>query len=164
MFYNSPGFENNLFHARMVQLVFHFWCLRETLQFVFGFQYLFLSEHRTPLPTEYIFCFLEIFAPCKGIRTPGSRKILFMESGILGWGIRVLTNNWNPESKFYWQILESSILNLKWRIQDCPGFPYVGRRCHPINFVAFSCTSDRKIIQPRTHSIILFDYYTWTWT
>ena len=67
MFYNSPGFANNLFYARMVQLVFQFWSLRETLQFVFGSQYLLISEHRTPLPTEYIFFFLEIFAPCKGI-------------------------------------------------------------------------------------------------
>ena len=50
-----------------------------------------------------------------------------MESTILGFGIqntakgiRNPTNDWNPESKFYGQILES-------RIQDCPEFPYMGR-------------------------------------
>ena len=56
---------------------------------------------------------------------PDSRipKFLLMECGILGFGIRNTTqevrnptNDWNPESKFYWQILESSTWNprLSW--------------------------------------------------
>ena len=47
-------------------------------------------------------------------------------------GIRYPTNDWNPESKFYWQILESSYLEsgihgVESRIQDSPGFHYMGR-------------------------------------
>ena len=80
------------------------------------------------------------FAPCKGYRNTGyfclwnpeSRKILPMESRILGFGIRNTakgirnpTNYRNPESKFHWQILESTAWNpesktvldsLKWSI------------------------------------------------
>ena len=68
------------------------------------------------------------FAPCKGTRIPESgkfclwnqesRKILLLESGILGFGIRNSTqeiwnptSDWNPESKFDWQIVDSSTLN-----------------------------------------------------
>ena len=47
-------------------------------------------------------------APSKGIRISESGKILFVESGILGFGIRNPTqgirnpiNYWNPESKFH---------------------------------------------------------------
>ena len=41
-------------------------------------------------------------------------------------------NDWNPESKFYQKILESSTLEsgihgVESRIQDCPGFPYNGQ-------------------------------------
>ena len=32
---------------------------------------------------------------------PDSPKFLLVESGILGFGIRDPTNDWNPESKFY---------------------------------------------------------------
>ena len=52
--------------------------------------------------------------PWKGIRITESGKILLMESGILGIGIRNATqeirnptNDWHPESKFYWQIVKS---------------------------------------------------------
>ena len=45
------------------------------------------------------------FASCKGIRIPGSERLLLVESGILGFGIRNaaqrirnLTEDWNPES------------------------------------------------------------------
>ena len=54
--------------------------------------------------------------------------ILLMESGILSFGIRNTVHDWNPESKFYWQILESStsvesgIHSVESRIQDCSGF------------------------------------------
>ena len=65
------------------------------------------------------------FAPCKGTRIPESgklclwnqesKKILLLESGILGFGIRNSTqeiwnptSDWNPESKFDWQIVDSS--------------------------------------------------------
>ena len=55
-----------------------------------------------------------------------------MKSKILGFEIRNPTNDWNSESKFCWQILESSTLNseihsAESRIQDCLGFPYMGR-------------------------------------
>ena len=54
--------------------------------------------------------------------------ILLKECGILSFGIRNTVHDWNPESKFYWQILESStsvesgIHRVECRIQDCPGF------------------------------------------
>ena len=51
-----------------------------------------------------------------GFRNPG--KFLLIKFEILGFGIRNTaqgirnpTDNWNPESKFYWQILESSTWN-----------------------------------------------------
>ena len=42
-----------------------------------------------------------------------SRKILLVKSGILGFGIRNPTNDWNQESRFHWQKLESSTWNLE---------------------------------------------------
>ena len=67
-------------------------------------------------------------APWKGTRIPVSVKVLPVESRILGFGIRNTAqgiqnscNDWNPESNFHWQRLESS-----W-IQNCLGFPYMGR-------------------------------------
>ena len=51
----------------------------------------------------------------KEIQVPEFEKFLIVESGILGFGIQNTaqgihnpTNDWNPESTFYWQILESS--------------------------------------------------------
>ena len=51
---------------------------------------------------------------CKGIRIPESLENFIVESGILGCGIWNTVqgiwnpnNAWNPESKFYWQRLES---------------------------------------------------------
>ena len=56
---------------------------------------------------------LEI-APCKGNRIPESGKFGLVESVILGFGmwntsqrIRNPTSDWNPESRFRWQRLES---------------------------------------------------------
>ena len=62
---------------------------------------------------------------------PESRKLL-EESGILGFGIRNPSKDLNPEPKFHWQRLESStwesgIHGVELRIQDCLGFPYMGR-------------------------------------
>ena len=58
--------------------------------------------------------------PCNGIRIPESVKFLLVESGILGYGIwntskgiRDPTKDWNPESKFHWQRLESRTWNPK---------------------------------------------------
>ena len=48
--------------------------------------------------TQKLF-YLSFFAPCKGIRIPQSRNFLLVESGILGFGIRNPTKDWNPESK-----------------------------------------------------------------
>ena len=52
---------------------------------------------------------------------PESGKILLLESGIVNSGIRNkaqgiwdLTNDWNPESKFNWQRLESADWNLEY--------------------------------------------------
>ena len=42
---------------------------------------------------------------------PESGKFLPVKSGILGIGIRNATNDWNPESKFHWQRLESGTWN-----------------------------------------------------
>ena len=68
--------------------------------------------------------------PCEGIRIPESEKVLLMESWIVGFGIRNTvqgirnpTKDWNPEFKFYGQILESST----WNPEDRPGFSYMGR-------------------------------------
>ena len=70
---------------------------------------------------------------------PESAKIFFVESGIQGIGIRNTakgirnsTKDWNPESKFNCQRLESSTWNpefaaLESRIQDCLGFPFTKR-------------------------------------
>ena len=65
----------------------------------------------------------QYFAACKRMRIPEPVKSLLVEAGILGFGIRNTsqairnpTNDWNPESKFHWQRLESSI-------QECLGFP-----------------------------------------
>ena len=45
----------------------------------------------------------EFFAPCQGMQIPKSGKIWLVDSGIrnTAQGIRNLTNDWNPESKFY---------------------------------------------------------------
>ena len=66
------------------------------------------------------------FAPCNGIRNPwsfclwnpGSGIFLVLESAILEFGfqnavqgIRNPTNDWNPESRFQWQRLESRTRN-----------------------------------------------------
>ena len=37
----------------------------------------------------------------KEIRISETVKFLLVELGILGFGIRIHTNNWNPESKFH---------------------------------------------------------------
>ena len=57
--------------------------------------------------------FLYVFTSSKEIRIPESTKFLFVESGILNTaqGIRNPTNDWNPESKFHGQRLESSTWN-----------------------------------------------------
>ena len=73
--------------------------------------------------------FKQCIAPCQ-----------VRESGILGFGIRNTAQTRNPEShgrlesriqvlltKTGIQCLESGIHGLESRIQDCPGFPYMGR-------------------------------------
>ena len=85
-------------------------------------------------------CFLwgELFASCKRVRIPQTGKFLLVESEILGLGIRNTTQrirnptkDCNPESKFHWQNeinnLESGIRGVKFKIQDCLGFPFKGR-------------------------------------
>ena len=87
-------------------------------------------------------------------RSPESGKFVLVKSGILGIGFRNPAkgnqnhaNDCNPEYKFHWQgipnpeysSMESGILSVKSRDQDCPGFPRTGRgitsktgqRCSP---------------------------------
>ena len=59
-----------------------------------------------------------LIAPCKVISIPESVKFLLVESEILGFGIRNTaqgirnaTDDWNSESRFHWQRLESSTWN-----------------------------------------------------
>ena len=74
------------------------------------------------------------------MRESGIREIFACGiRGILGFGfrntakeIRNPTNDWNPESRFYRhkigsQFLESGILSVESKIQDCLVLPYVGR-------------------------------------
>ena len=66
--------------------------------------------------------------PCKGIQIPESDN----PESDNPCGIRNPTNDWIPESNVpltkagnqYW---ESGIQRAESRIQDCPGFPYMGR-------------------------------------
>ena len=52
------------------------------------------------------------YAPCKGIQIPESGKILLLESGIRSRNAEShkQRSDWNAESKFYRQILESSTI------------------------------------------------------
>ena len=85
--------------------------------------------------------------PCKEIRIPGCGKGLLVKSrigrnfarwirnrGLWNPGIQlkksgISLNDWNPESEFHWQRLESSMWNPNlWygvQIQDHIGFPYI---------------------------------------
>ena len=71
-------------------------------------------------------------APCKGIRIPESSKFLLVEWGILDVGIQntaqgirnpLMIRIRNPSSTDN----ESGIHGIESRIQECLGFPYVGR-------------------------------------
>ena len=99
-----------------------------------------------------------IVTQCKGIRILESGKFvlvvesgkrLLMESAILHYGILNQLNEsgipLNPESKFHWQTRESSTLksgihSVECRIQDCPGFLYMGRisTSHTVFWVGMS--------------------------
>ena len=89
-----------------------------------------------------LFSMKEYFCYRNGLTSPHVRKspnpeagkILHVESWILGLesGIQLKdcrspTKDWNPESKFQWQRPESGIHGTGFRIQDCPGFSYMGR-------------------------------------
>ena len=77
------------------------------------------------------------FAPCKGIRILESWKVLLVESEIREkfacgiWNtaqrIRNPTSDWNPESRFHWQRVESSTCNPESVTWNCHRFPYMGR-------------------------------------
>ena len=80
-----------------------------------------------------------MWAPCKGIQISGSGRFLLVESGILGFGIWNVAKEsgislkigiWNPSStdkENGIQYLETGIHGVESRIQDCLGFPYMGR-------------------------------------
>ena len=77
---------------------------------------------------------------CGKILLVESRISWALESGTLLREIRNPSKDWNPESKFHWQEVESSSLEcgiqgLESRIQDCLGFPYMGRPRIPRNIL-----------------------------
>ena len=62
-----------------------------------------------------------------------SRKILFVKSAILGFGIRNRTNELRiqvPLTKTRIQYLKSGIHDVESTIQNCLGFSYMGRNIH----------------------------------
>ena len=75
----------------------------------------------------------KVFASCKEIQIPESKKFLLVESGIQlkQFGIPQKIGNRNLSSidkdrGIQWP--ESGIHGVEPRIQDCPGFPYMGRK------------------------------------
>ena len=104
------------------------------------------SSHRIPL-WRYPLClsgpaFVKErkygFDHCKGFSgkgnfylwNPESGKILLVESGFLGFGIRNTaqrirnsTNDWNPESTSHWQRLEFRIHGVEFSTYGCFGIP-----------------------------------------
>ena len=98
-----------------------------------------------------------------------------MKYGILGLvirnkaqGIRNSTNDWNPESKLYWQILESSTCgpeSTAWNQESktsCLGFLYMGRTNTTLQYGGCSCLQVRwqygivmKPVRPRPLFILL---------
>lgn len=96
------------------------------------------------------------FAPWKGIWFRESRKILLLESGILGFGLRNSTQEiWNPTSDMESRIqvrltnsglqyLECGIHGVEFKIQDCPRFP--GRSIQSLSRVHQTRTSERKAV------------------
>ena len=74
------------------------------------------------------------FRPCKGIRIPGSGKILLIESGIQlkesGILLRIGIQNPSSNDKDWNQVPgnpESTTWNPESKSEDCLGFPYIGR-------------------------------------
>ena len=77
------------------------------------------------------------FTPCKEILILESGKVLCVESEIrekfvcgiwnTGQRIRNPTSDWNPESKFHWQRVESSTCNPESVTWNHLRFPYMGR-------------------------------------
>ena len=63
-------------------------------------------------------------------------KLLLAESGILGFGIQKNPSFTEKESEI--QYLESEIHWAESRIQDCPGFPYMGRQIGHIMLISQS--------------------------
>ena len=94
-----------------------------------------------------------------GIRNP--RKFVLLGSRILIFefrnttqGIRDPINDWNPESRFHWPMLElpfleSGIHSLESRIQECIG-PYMGRSMHKIQMICDVTFEPVKLVTSRT--------------
>ena len=108
--------------------------------------------------------------PCKGIWTPKSGNVLLVESGILGFGIRNTaqsiwnpTENWNPESNFTFQRLESSIWNPEstmWNAEskavlDCPTLVNLAVMLSNMSFITWFVTCVR-------HKVLSLTLYVWT--
>ena len=104
-------------------MLYFWWVERQTMNF-FNLRHSWKSKGAyNPYATQ--------FAPYKKIWILEYGKLLVLESGIPSFGIQNPANDWNPESKFHWQSgiqhLESEIHCLESRIQDCLGFPSMGR-------------------------------------
>ena len=89
--------------------------------------------------------------PCKS-PNPEAGKILHVESWILGLGsgiqlkdCRSPTKDWNPESNFQWQRLESGMHGMGSKSQECPGFSYMGRLKPLTNILLY----DNFLVEPR---------------
>ena len=108
--------------------------------------------------------------PCKGIWTPKSGNVLLVESGILGFGIRNTaqsiwnpTENWNPESNFTFQRLESSIWNPEstiWNAEskavlDCLTLVNLAVMLSNMSFITWFVTCVR-------HKVLSLTLYFWT--
>ena len=110
-------------------------------------------------------------APCKGIRIPKSGNVLLVGSGILGFGIRNTaqwiwnpTENWNPESNFNFQRLESSIWNPEstvWNAEskavlDCLTLVNLAVMLSNMSFITWFVTCVRQSV---VLDFLLLDWY-----
>ena len=89
---------------------------------------------------------------------PASGKILLVESGILGFGIRNPTNNWNPEFNFHWHGLESSTWNpesMAWNPESKTTLDSFTRRESGVQFGPWN---DKYDFRPKFHDM-KFNYH-----
>ena len=106
----------------------------------------------------------------RGIQNPG--KILLVESGILGFGIRYKaqgipnpTRDWNSKSKFHWQRLESITWTSESTAYNAESktiyleFPYMGRS-KASRWCSVFCITCSQIVTGYTYILILRFYWS----